>query len=75
MPHFTEEQLKELEQVFDLKRINTLPVRDGRVRPTDQVWWRGAHGPELVSAEVHWTNIEDYPDTYSRARPKITYQD
>lgn len=81
MPHFTEEQLQELETVFALKRVESLPVRDGRVTKSCDVWWRSVAGPERVRAgiTVHWENIRLYPDAYQIAKPKtnikVTYLD
>lgn len=75
MPHFTEEQLQELETLYGLQRKDTLPIKDGYVSKTSKVWWRGANGPEHVKAEEHWDNIQKYPQLYSFIRPKIIYQD
>lgn len=79
MSQFTEEQLKELETVFGLKREESLPVRDGRVTRDSMVWWRGAKGPEQVRADsgTHWHNISAYPDVYQLAQPvyRVEYFD
>lgn len=73
MSHFTEEQPKELATVSDLTRAETLPVRDGVVTKTSEVWWRSADGPEKVVAgdPIHWENIKKFPDYYQMARPSV----
>ncbi|HEX7909929.1 MAG TPA: hypothetical protein VF534_17815 [Paraburkholderia sp.] len=77
MPHFTDEQLAELEAVFGIKRQDSFPVRDGRVTRDSMVWWRGVHGPEHIKAgdDRHWGNIESFPDVCQIAEPiyRITY--
>ena len=73
--HFTEEQIKELETIFGLKHIESLPVRDGIITRNQKLWWRSKNGPELVSAENHWLNINDNPDLYQLNQPKIKYED
>lgn len=77
MTYFTEHQLKELETIFDLKRTNTVPVRDGIATINGKVWWRCEEGPELVSVEEHIRNIRAYPDCYSVNKPvvKLVYVD
>ena len=74
MPEFTESQLRELETVFNLTRVKTLPVKDGRVSATQQIWWRSAEGPKRDIARVHWENIKEFPELYSLAEPKYTIQ-
>lgn len=73
MPHFTEEQLDELATIFGLIPAETLPVRDGVVTKTSEVWLRCVHGPEkLVAGDpVNWENIKKYPEYYQLARPMI----
>lgn len=73
MPQFTEEQLKELEQVFDLKRKATIKVRDGYVCPDDMVWWRGEGACEHVKANdpSHARNIQKYPNRYQICKPRM----
>lgn len=73
MPHFTEEQLKELATVFGLTRAETLPVRDGVVTKTSEVWLRCVDGPEkFVAGEpITWENIKKYPEYYQLARPRM----
>lgn len=73
---FSEAQLEELERVFELKRrpkAEVAPVRDGLVRKHDMVWWRSEEGPELVSAEEHWGNIQQHPSLYSIGCPRVRY--
>lgn len=72
MSLFTEEQLQELEAVFNLKRVETLPVRDGRVCKGDSVWWRCVEGPQHLTANLHWRNIEEFPEAYSIKEPRYT---
>lgn len=75
---FNEAQLKELETVFGLTRVETLPIRDGVVARNASVWWRGASGPERVTANAsHWTNIKEFPSLYQHSEPKhkVTYVD
>ena len=75
MTHFTEEQLKELETVFDLKRNETLPVRDGRVNRDSKVWWRSLDGPVLIEAAFdHWDTIKSHPNAYQVTKPTIIIQ-
>lgn len=72
MTHFTEEQLKELETLFDLKRTQeVLPVRDGVVIKNQKVWWRGEDGPQHVLAEKEWANIREFPNLYQLAEPRV----
>lgn len=77
MAQFTEEQLQELETIFDLERSAVLPVKDGVVRSETKVWWLSDGGPERVSAEDHWGNITSYPEYYQLATPKyrVTYEE
>jgi hypothetical protein len=80
MSQFTEEQLKELETLFGLKRReDILPVRDGVVSQDTMVWWRGNIGPKLVNANsgTHWNNIKEFPHLYQLAKPhtKLEYVD
>jgi hypothetical protein len=74
--HFTEEQLKELETVFGIKRGKTLPVRDGVVTKESMVWWRCSDGPQhvLAGSETHWENIHDFPNAYQLAEPDVKIQ-
>ena len=74
MSLFTEEQLKELEIVFNLKRVASLPVRDGQVNRTDYVYWRSDEGPEHVLANDHWDNIKGSPQYYSLKEPRTAVQ-
>ena len=72
MSHFTEEQLKELETVFGIKRAQeTLPVRDGVVTKDTMVWWRGDRKCEHVNAGGDWDNIKGYPDAYQLEEPHV----
>ena len=79
MAHFTEEQLKELETLFGLKRMeeDVLPVRDGYVNKNSMVWWRKETGP--IHAEAgspdHWANIKSFPNAYQLKKPTIYYAD
>jgi hypothetical protein len=79
VPQFTEEQLEELETLYGLKRIETLPIRDGVVARHQNVWWRGEDGPEFVEAgnPSHWSNIQNFPNVYQHAKPvfKLAYVD
>jgi hypothetical protein len=64
MNYFSEEEIKELETIFGLKRKivdERLPVRDGYVTKNLMVWWRNIDGPQLVLAGSHWGNIESFP--------------
>ena len=77
--HFTEEQLRELETLFNLKRTteSVAAVRDGTVTLSSVVWWRSEEGPQEVSAWDHWRNIKEYPQAYQIKKPatKLTYVD
>ena len=77
MSLFTEEQLQELQAVFNLRRVETLPVRDGRVSKQDMVWWRHLDSPQHVLARDHWRNIQEFHRIYSIKEPKytLTYTD
>ncbi len=78
MPHFTEEQLRELEKIFNLTRKETLPVRDGVICRGDLVWWRCIDGPVQEEVSVYnWKNIQEYPKLYQLNRPatQVTYLD
>lgn len=79
MSHFTEEQPKELATVSGLTRAETLPVRDGVVTKTSEVWWRFEDGPVKVVAghPGHWNNIRNFPSAYQLTRPsfRIEYED
>lgn len=72
MSLFSEEQIAELEKLFNLKRIETLPVRDGRVSKDHDVWWRNQNGPQLVQVSLHWKNIIEHPSAYSIAEPLVS---
>ena len=77
MSHFTESQLNELATAFGLKRVETLPVKDGRVARGETIWWRSAEGPiEVVADELdgNWQNIGAYPELYSRKKPRTRVQ-
>lgn len=75
MSHFTEAQLNELEVVFGLTKLNTLPVHDGRVNRNSIVWWRAASGPTLIEvASDHWDNIKRQPNVYQVTKPTIIIQ-
>lgn len=77
MPHFTEEELQELESIFGIKRVtNTIYVRDGYIKEGDTVWWRGKDGPELVcSADPsHLPNIKKCPNAYQIEKPKMKFE-
>lgn len=74
MAEFTEAQLKELETVFNLTRVETLPIADGRTMKNQKVWWKCNTGPQWVTAESHWENIQGYPHLYSFAHPSYTVQ-
>ena len=72
MSRFTEEQLKELETIFGLKREEeTLPVRDGVVTKDTLVWWKGQQGLEHVLASNHWYNIQEHPQVYQLEKPNV----
>ena len=72
MSRFTEEQLKELETIFGLKREEqTLPVRDGVVTENTLVWWRGHHELEHVLASNEWDNIKKNPNIYQLEKPVV----
>lgn len=78
MAHFTEEQLKELETIFGIKRVISpdeyLPVKDGIVRRGDQVWWASNQGPQQSVADDGqgtWTNIKNHPHLYSIEKPRV----
>ena len=75
---FTEEQLQELETIFNLKRnTEVMGVRDGFVTKNRMLWWRYVSGPQYVNSTEHWDNIKEYPKLYSIGEPKttITYVD
>lgn len=76
---FTEEQLAELEQLYGLKRVGTIKVRDGYIKPGDMVWWRASGGPAYVNSTEgsHGTNIIEFPNFYQIAEPKrkTVYED
>ena len=72
MSRFTEEQLKELETIFGLKREEeTLPVRDGVVTKDTLVWWKGHQGLEHVFASNGWDNIKEHPQLYQLKKPVV----
>jgi hypothetical protein len=77
--HFSEDQIAELERIFDIKRAGTIKVRDGYIKPGDMVWWRGEEGPERVNSNSsgHAHNILNYPQVYQIAEPKrkTVYED
>jgi hypothetical protein len=79
MLHFNEDQIKEFETLFGLKRVATIPVRDGRINPGDMVWWRGSAGPEHVKSDSasHAYNISQYPGAYQITKPvmRVEYLD
>ncbi len=77
MGEFTEKQLQELETVFNLTRVETLPIKDGRIAKHQKVWWKCEEGPQHVFAESHWENILKYPEIYSLGEPRytVTYLD
>lgn len=70
---FTEEQLQELESIFNLKRAtDVLEVRDGFIAKGKMLWWRNALGPEKVASDQHWDNIKEFPEVYSIHEPKTS---
>ena len=74
MAHFTEEQLKELEQVFDLKhrRQETWPIWDGVCMMGDKIWWMHEYGPQQITVDAFTiTNIRAYPKLHSHAKPEV----
>ena len=74
MAHFTEEQLKELEAVFDLQRRQqeTWPIWDGRCKMGDEIWWMHQYGPQLLTVNaMSISNIREYPKLYSHSKPKV----
>lgn len=74
MSKFTAEQLQELEARYGLKQVEeTIPVKDGVVTKATSVWWRGADGPECVTAgdPAHWWNIQQFPKVYQLEKPRI----
>lgn len=75
MANFTEDQIKELETLFGLTRVETLPVCDGVVTRNCMVWWKSVTGPQLVRADenTHWYNIKHYPQFYQLAEPKVKH--
>lgn len=82
MPHFTEEQLKELEQIFKLERRGPklIPIADGWAAKGNEVWWKHCNGPELVmlGESGNWSNAKRYPHLYSHKKPEVisvTYAD
>ena len=81
MANFTREQLKELETLYGLKRVETevLPVRDGVVTRDSKVWWRGESGAQHIRAGElsHWRNSREYPSAYQLKEPtrKVVYAD
>jgi hypothetical protein len=79
MPHFSEEQLKELESLYELKSKETREVFDGVVTRGAMVWWKGEDGPEHVSTSghSHWNNLRNFPKLYSISKPatKLVYVD
>lgn len=72
MSSFTNEQIKELETIFNIKRAEeTLPVRDGVVTKSTMVWWRGDRELDQVMAGDDWENIKKYPRVYQLEKPLI----
>lgn len=74
MSEFTESQLQELETIFNLKRVESLPVKDGRVSAAQYVWWHYKEYPQHILARTHWDNIKEYPGLYSINKPKYAIQ-
>jgi len=81
----TDKDLDQIADAFGLNRLDKIPVedgsrpiKDGRVRLGDRIWWRGEYGPMQVTADrVNWDNILDFPELYSHAKPKtkLVYED
>lgn len=70
-PHFTTEQLRELQVLFDLHpRSDVYPVRDGSVHLDDYVWWRCEDGPQHVRVKDHLANLIEFPHLYQLVRPQ-----
>lgn len=73
MARFTEDELDEIGEAFGLQRvvIESRPVRDGRVKKGDLIWWRTLRGPEHVVSDSgsHWENIKNYPSCYQHSKP------
>ena len=74
VPQTTVEDLAE-KLGFDMSSL--VKVKDGYVTVGSNVWWKKEDGPESVSVSRHLTNIREFPELYSRARPeyKIVYED
>ena len=74
---FTEEEIKELSEIFGLTPVSPppvpeiLPISDGNVSKQETVWWRYSGGPEQVKAGDHWHNIKEYPKLYSHKKPQV----
>lgn len=82
MSRFTEAELKEIETVFGLKRVNKpvtefAGIRDATIERGVQIWWRGEDGPIQVDSGVdsEWRNIKQFPYSYSLDKPKFGYMD
>jgi hypothetical protein len=76
MALFTHAQLKELAEVFNLTFVSSkamLRVRDGFVFRDDRIWWRSNTGPQQVLAKDDWENIQEFPELYSHAEPKVDF--
>lgn len=75
MPEFTENQLRELEQVFGLERKEPklIPIKDGWAGWGDEVWWKANRGPVKVkmAESGNWRNAQNCPDLYSFVEPEV----
>lgn len=72
MSHFTPEQMQEIATFFNIQpAMDILPVRDGRVKLTDMVWWRNEDGPLHVLASDHEANIKKFPKAYQIKEPQV----
>lgn len=80
LKHFTQEQMQEIAQYFNLEIPIMLKVKDGFVKIGDKCWWRCEDGPQEFTVEEdndHWDNMLKYPNAYQIEKPNyvISYVD
>lgn len=68
---FSEEVLKEINDILRIEQVDVRFVRDGVINKMENVWWRNNNGPEFVATGTHWLNITNFPHLYQINKPSV----